>query len=760
MMTKRLILTTFFLFFIVGAIGAQDSWQFMNGPYYAEVTDLVINPQNGDELYASTATHIYKTTNAAAWWFSISDDLPRMRYTDLAIMPGNPDFVYAGSDSGLFRTTDAGLTWQPLSQTGPIFDIAFDPNDNQTLYVGTHGIFKSTDAGLTWLDINGDMPLNPETNAYPEIQAIAVDYMDPNILYLGREDLPAPYFPNIFKSTNGGQSWLGIDGTLFSGFNDMFIDPTNPNVLYTGVMMTGAYKSTNAGEWWYSLANPSVLALALHPDDPSIVYCAMYIEEPFHLCVNEGPWLNGMSEGLVPPLAWYINAIVFHPDNPDIMYLATREGVYVSFGDYHWQPRNQGFVNPARFVSIGVQDEQRVIYTGGGMKRPNVGSGGIGYGTVSKTGLNKSVDNGQNWTYSGLMNVFNIYVNPYNIDQLFVFDGGPNQGGYMVVISTNGGVDWFTPVENLWGGSNLNSEFVFDPNNPDVSYFAKRFALFKSEDNWESWIEYWDPFYDDKHIWRLTIQPQDSNIMYAATIDGIYKSSDGGPSWEYSGLEGMHIRGIDLSPLDPNLVFAINYHGGAYRSTDAGQSWILLENGLPDGILHDIELHPDNQQLIYIQTADQGVYHSSDGGESWQPMNEGLTTLDMGWDLVIDPLDHSRLYATTNQGLFMRQLPLSVEDDVSTGQLEWSVAQNYPNPFNPSTTIRYQLPATGHVSLRVYNTAGQLVRTLVDRQEDTGYQSIVWDGQNDQGEHVTSGLYFYRLEAGEYQQTRSMLLLK
>ncbi|MCP4710991.1 MAG: S8 family serine peptidase [Planctomycetes bacterium] len=86
--------------------------------------------------------------------------------------------------------------------------------------------------------------------------------------------------------------------------------------------------------------------------------------------------------------------------------------------------------------------------------------------------------------------------------------------------------------------------------------------------------------------------------------------------------------------------------------------------------------------------------------------------------------------------------------------------QNYPNPFNPLTTIGYQLPAAGHVSLKVYNTSGQLVRTLLDQEQDAGKQSVVWDGRNDNGRSVSSGLYFYRLDSNGVREQKRMVLMK
>ena len=90
----------------------------------------------------------------------------------------------------------------------------------------------------------------------------------------------------------------------------------------------------------------------------------------------------------------------------------------------------------------------------------------------------------------------------------------------------------------------------------------------------------------------------------------------------------------------------------------------------------------------------------------------------------------------------------------------YSLAQNYPNPFNPLTTIRYELPSAGRVSLKVYNMHGQLVRTLVDEHVSAGYHTLVWDGRDEFGQAVSSGIYYYRMVAGTFVETKKMALLR
>lgn len=130
--------------------------------------------------------------------------------------------------------------------------------------------------------------------------------------------------------------------------------------------------------------------------------------------------------------------------------------------------------------------------------------------------------------------------------------------------------------------------------------------------------------------------------------------------------------------------------------------------------------------------------------EGWMPAQEcgfyGFTSIKVR-GLKESPFDRM---ATTNHGT-----PHGFE-----------LFQNHPNPFNPETEISYNLPNDAYVNLTILNILGQKVKTLVDEFQQAGHKTAHWDGKDDEGNKVSSGIYFYRIQAGDYSQTKKMVLTK
>jgi hypothetical protein len=100
--------------------------------------------------------------------------------------------------------------------------------------------------------------------------------------------------------------------------------------------------------------------------------------------------------------------------------------------------------------------------------------------------------------------------------------------------------------------------------------------------------------------------------------------------------------------------------------------------------------------------------------------------------------------------------------DIHPGQIPevFELSQNYPNPFNPDTKIQFAVPTKSYVNLTVYNIRGQKVRTLVDEELDVGWKSVTWDGKDDSGSEVASGIYLYKVVAGDFVESKKMMMLK
>jgi hypothetical protein len=156
---------------------------------------------------------------------------------------------------------------------------------------------------------------------------------------------------------------------------------------------------------------------------------------------------------------------------------------------------------------------------------------------------------------------------------------------------------------------------------------------------------------------------------------------------------------------------------------------------------------------LFVATEFGGVSRSTDDGNTWEQINEGLPVKSASGLAIGD----GYLFVGTSASVWRRplsQIATSVTDPASSPQ-RFRLWQNYPNPFNPSTTIRYELPHAAFVTLKIYNSLGQEVATLLDENRPAGVYTIEFEGKN-----LSSGVYFYRFTSDQFTQTRNMIIVK
>ena len=201
------------------------------------------------------------------------------------------------------------------------------------------------------------------------------------------------------------------------------------------------------------------------------------------------------------------------------------------------------------------------------------------------------------------------------------------------------------------------------------------------------------------------------------------------------GDHGLFILDI-TDPTSPQTVGVWNPGGWNFRMSEDGDLLYIAKEG---GGMKVVDVSdPTNPSLIST-----------------------FSTIDYCADVA--PRDSLVYIADADGGLLIAQhtfAPVSIDNKNGAVPQSFHLDQNYPNPFNPVTTLRYDLPENSLVNITIYDMLGREVKTLINQTQNSGYKSLIWDATNDYGEPVSAGLYLYRIRAGDFRQTKKMVLLK
>jgi hypothetical protein len=203
--------------------------------------------------------------------------------------------------------------------------------------------------------------------------------------------------------------------------------------------------------------------------------------------------------------------------------------------------------------------------------------------------------------------------------------------------------------------------------------------------------------------------------------------------------------------VNRNAVFAGTWGDGVFRYNGSDTNWVAINNGLTNRYIESLVVIDSN---VFAGT-DRGVFLSTDNGNSWLIADSSLS----GKYIKSLSVSGGNLIAgTSSNGVWRRTLSdmiTGIKYKYSDIPQIFTLQQNFPNPFNPNTTILFSLPSKSYVLLRVYDVLGREVATIISEDISAGNYSRRWNAAN-----ISSGIYFYRLQADSFTETKKMILLK
>ena len=652
------------------------------------------------------------------------------RINTVALHPTDPNIAYVGfSTGGVWKTTNLqqqnNATWtpifdsQPFSSTG---DIALDPNNPQTIYVGTgdvnisgypfigDGLYKSTDGGSTW------QHLGLEQQSI--VSKIIVDPSNSDIIYAATMGLP--FFPNtqkgLYKSMDGGNSWSQI---LFvsdqAGIIDMMINPDNPQVLYAAgwdrvrnnsesiIWGPGAkiYKTTNGGNNWTPLSgglptdDQGRIGLAMSGSDPDVIF-AMYVDTNSNLqgiykSVNAGTnWTEiptdeattGLSPFALGGFGWYFGKLRVNPANDDHLYL---------LGVDMWETTNAGGTwdraTPPWWQYTVHADKHDMVFAPTANHQFN-------FVLATDGGLYAQYDS----TWYDMENIpttqfYRVAWNPHTPADYY---GGAQDNG-----STGGNSSSINSWPRIFGGDGFQMEF--HPNDPNLFLAETQnggiVATFDGGYFWEGGTDGINN--SDRRNWDMPylLGHTDPNTLYTGTYR-VYKGAIIAPYvvWDSispdltDGTDNRYhtITTVHESPLDANQVYAGTSDGRVWRTNGNVTNWQNISAGLPVRYVTDIKASPDIADNVYVchsgykdNSFIPRLHRSTNRGDDWEDISGDLPDLAINDvyilpghnDSVIFIANDGGVYGTVDAGTTWDRLGNNMPI-VPVYDLEWNPVEN------------------------------------------------------------------------------------
>jgi photosystem II stability/assembly factor-like uncharacterized protein len=483
---------------------------------------------------------------------------------------------------------------------------------------------------------------------------------------------------------------------------------------------------------------------------------------------------------------WYDNVVVVHPSNPDFVivggidiYASTDAGVTLTIKS-QWATTNPTLFSHADIHALRYNGS--VLYCG------------------SDGGVYKSPDNANSWsdlnqTLSTLQyqsadydvtNVSRIYGGTQDNNKESSTDGGANwvqrttgDGGYTIVDpvnptyiygqyvngscqrSANYGTSYTEIRPSSSTGGLFYNPFEMAPGDHNTIVFG-RADLWKTTNaqtasSSSGWTQIATTGVIGGNVSAIGVSWQNTNKIYIGTSNGrILVTSDNGSNWiTITGYP--YVSDFAVDDNNDNICYATLGGTGSLhvlKTVDGGLNWTNITGGLPSIAANSVILRTAPPRMLFAGT-DLGVFQSTNEGANWVSFNSGLPLVEI-YDMKYKQSAGILLAATHGRGCWTFDIGAITGVNIIAGVPDkFNLSQNYPNPFNPSTRIKFDIPSKSFVNLVIYNELGKEIIKLADKEMQPGKYETVWNAEN-----YPSGVYFYKLTAGSYSETKRMMLIK
>jgi photosystem II stability/assembly factor-like uncharacterized protein len=780
------------------------------------IRSIIVSPSNtANLLVGAVAGGVWKSTDGGASWTSKLDNGAQLAISCMIKDPSNENIIYAGTGEGwgnvdgvygggIYKSTDFGETWALLSSTigtnvwnfRNVRSMAFDPSgnlyavtwaynnkDNRGSYKTTGGLYKSTDGGISWTAIHSKTFITNYFNGcdvVPFSSSTIIFATEPNGATLG----------GIYRTTNSGTNWNKITTNLpTTNYNRIAFakDPNNANTAYAQIEssnygppdygLAGIFKTTDAGATWSTLTKPGNISSSGNSKTGSLSFLGeqgwydnVIAVDPFNsnnLYVGGIDMMKSTNGGAswfqltywdpsygTPVIHCDHHAIVFDPVIPNVVYSGDDGGIQkTTNGGTSWTNLNNnlvitqfygGAVFPTGNTYYGGSQDNGHLKFGLGTSWNEVEGGDGGYAAQDQSNssvafeeylyleMYKTINNGSTWNSctTGLtdagIDTACLFISPFSMNpqNSSVLIAGSNK----VWVTINSAQSWAMVSNGLSTAGLVSAVTIARSSSPYLGLAGTT----------------------DGHVFICTSLSPKLGINTWTDITPL-------------GNNGAYVRRISIDPANQQNIY-VCYSGynndnvtptkHVWFSSTQGSSWNDVSGDLPDVPVHSLLVDKSNSSILYIGT-ETGVYQSINGGTNWTSAASGMPAFVPVDELVYQSGTNYIFAFTHGRSAFITSAPTHVDLADFNTPVSFEISQNYPNPFNPSTSIKYSIPSDANVSLTVYNIKGEVVKKLVDTFQKAGNYTTIIDGAG-----LASGIYFYRIDAGKFSQTKKMVLLK